>query len=108
MDIHRTKRAGRRVSGRRVLRLTPPGGLAFHKDGRLFVAALDIPNGVGSVLVVNPDGSGLQTIIPPMAWEEKQVAEPARSASHNPGATRGSGVLAILSGRQRAFSLYSP
>ncbi|MGH6914188.1 MAG: hypothetical protein ACREH3_10840, partial [Geminicoccales bacterium] len=62
------------VSGRRVLRLTPdgqlstvvsldrlsPGGLAFHKDGRLFVAALDIPTGVGAVMAVNPDGSGLQ------------------------------------------------
>lgn len=69
------------VSGRRVLRLTPdkqlstvvsldrlsPGGLAFHKDGRLFVAALDIPNGVGAVMAGNPDGSGLQTIIPPEA-----------------------------------------
>jgi lactonase len=69
------------VSGRRVLRLTPdrqlstvvsldrlsPGGLAFHKDGRLFVAALDIPNGVGAIMAVNLDGSGLQTIIPPEA-----------------------------------------
>jgi lactonase len=69
------------VSGRRVLRLTPdkqlstvvrldrlsPGGLAFHNDGRLFVAALDILNGVGSVMAMNPDGSGLQTIIPPEA-----------------------------------------
>lgn len=66
------------VSGRHVLRLTPdrrlstivsldklsPGGLAFHRDGRLFIAALDIPNGVGAVVAVNPDGSGLQTIIP--------------------------------------------
>jgi lactonase len=69
------------VSGRRVLRLTPdrqlstvvsldrlsPGGLAFHKDGRLFVAALDIPNGVGTIMAVSLDGSGVQTIIPPDA-----------------------------------------
>ena len=69
------------VSGRRVLRLTPdkqlstvvtlealsPGGLAVHKDGRLFIAALDIPNIRGAILAVNSDGSGLQTIIPPVA-----------------------------------------
>lgn len=69
------------VSGRRVMRLTPdrqlstvvtldrlsPGGLAFHRDGRLFVAALDIPNEVGALMAVNLDGSGLETIIPPEA-----------------------------------------
>lgn len=69
------------VSGRRVLRLTPdkrlitittleslaPGGLAFHKDGRLFIAALDLNKNVGAVFAVNPDGSGLQTIIAPSA-----------------------------------------
>lgn len=67
------------VSRRRVLRLTPdkqlstivsldtlsPGGLALHMDGRLFIAAMDIPKGVGSIVAVNPDGSGMQTIIPP-------------------------------------------
>lgn len=69
------------VTGRRVLRLTPdrqlftvvaldalaPGGLAFHQDGRLFIAALDIPNSRGAIFAVNPDGSGLQEIIPPLA-----------------------------------------
>lgn len=69
------------VSGRRVLRLTPnrqlstvvtldalsPGGLAFHPDGRLFIAALDIPNGRGAIYSVNPDGSGLQAVVPPVA-----------------------------------------
>lgn len=69
------------VTGRRVLRLTPdkrlstvitldalaPGGLAFHKDGRLFIAALNIPNGRGAIFAVNPDGSGLQAIVPPVA-----------------------------------------
>ena len=53
------------VSGRRVLRLTPgkklttvftlnesaPGGVAVHKDGRIFIAALDVPTGSGSVPV---------------------------------------------------------
>ncbi|EYS97614.1 lactonase [Cupriavidus sp. SK-4] len=66
------------VTARRVLRLTPakqlstvvtldalaPGGLAFHKDGRLFIAALDIPNGRGAIFAVNPDGSGLQAVVP--------------------------------------------
>ena len=56
------------VSGRRVLRLTPnrqlstvvtlavpsPGGLAFHPDGRMFIAALDIPNGRGAIYTVRP------------------------------------------------------
>jgi lactonase len=69
------------VTNQRVLRLTPdkhlstivhldalaPGGLALHKDGRLFIAALDIPKGIGSIMAVQPDGSGLQTIIPPQA-----------------------------------------
>jgi len=69
------------VSGRRVLRLTPdrrlstvvtldklgPGGLAIHKDGRIFIAAMDLDKGVGSVLVTEPDGSGVQAIIPPEA-----------------------------------------
>lgn len=69
------------VSGRRVLRLTPdrqlstavtldalsPGGLALHPDGRLFIAALDIPNNRGAIFALNLDGSGLQAIIPPVA-----------------------------------------
>jgi lactonase len=66
------------VSGRRVLRLTAdmrlstvvtleglgPGGLAVHKDGRIFIAAMDIIRGVGSVVAVKPDGSGMQPILP--------------------------------------------
>lgn len=68
-------------SGRRVLRVSPnrqlstlvtlealsPGGLAFHKDGRLFIAALDFVNGQGAILAVKPDGSDLRTIVPPQA-----------------------------------------
>lgn len=66
------------VYGRRVLRLTPdkqlstvlavdglsPGGLAFGPHGRLFIAAMDVTAGMGSVLAVSPDGLELQTIVP--------------------------------------------
>jgi lactonase len=68
------------ASGGRVLCLTPerklstvltmdlnPGGLAIHRDGRLFIAALDIPNGIGAVMEVRPDGSGLRAVVPPEA-----------------------------------------
>lgn len=68
------------ASGGRVLRLSPgrqlstlvamdlkPGGLAFHRDGRLFIAALDIPGGAGAVMVVGADGSGLRPVVPPEA-----------------------------------------
>lgn len=69
------------VSGRRVLRLTPdrrlstvvtldrlaPGGLAVHSDGRVFVAAMDLAEGVGAVLAVGPDGSGMRAVVPPEA-----------------------------------------
>lgn len=69
------------ATGRRVLRVTPdkqlstvvtldglaPGGLAFHPDGRLFIAALNIPNKRGAVFAVNMDGSGLHAIIPAAA-----------------------------------------
>lgn len=69
------------VTGRRVLRLTQdkrlstvvslenfsPGGLAFHKDGRLFIAALDLEKGRGTIVAVNSDGSGMRTILPAAA-----------------------------------------
>jgi len=69
------------VSGRRVLRLTPdkqlstvvtlenlsPGGLALHRDGRLFIAALGSGFDSGAILAVKPDGTDLQTIIAPDA-----------------------------------------
>jgi lactonase len=69
------------VSGQRVLRLTPdkrlstfvsldqlgPGGLGVHKDGRVFIAGMDLTKGVGSILAVEPDGSGMRTIVPPEA-----------------------------------------
>ncbi len=66
------------VSGQRVLRLTPdkhlstvvslndasPGGLAIHKDGRIFLAAMNISKGTGLIGAVDPDGTGMQTIVP--------------------------------------------
>ncbi|WP_431271757.1 SMP-30/gluconolactonase/LRE family protein [Dankookia sp. P2] len=69
------------VGGRRVLRLTPdrrlstlvsldhlgPGGIAIHGDGRIFVAAIDFASGMGAVVAVRPDGSGMQAIVPPEA-----------------------------------------
>ncbi|WP_428601985.1 SMP-30/gluconolactonase/LRE family protein [Pseudomonas sp.] len=69
------------VTGGRVVRLSPdrqlstvvtldglsPGGLAFHKDGRLFIAALSGTFDSGAILAVDADGSGLRTIVPPEA-----------------------------------------
>jgi lactonase len=69
------------VTGGRVLRLAPdkrlstvvstgnlgPGGLAVHKDGRIVIAAMDMSKGVGSIVAVKPDGSGMQPIVPPEA-----------------------------------------
>lgn len=66
------------VTARRVLRLTPdkqlstvvaldafaPGGLAFHKDGRLFIAALDMEKELGTIVAVRPDGTRMETILP--------------------------------------------
>jgi len=69
------------VYGGHVFRLTPdrrlstvfsekklgPGGLAIHKDGRIFTAAVGDLNGSGSIVAVRPDGSGRQTIVSPKA-----------------------------------------
>jgi lactonase len=66
------------VSGRRVLRLSPdrhlstvvtfddvaPGGLAIDRDGRIFIAAMNLTKGTGSIMTVKPDGTGMQTIVP--------------------------------------------
>lgn len=66
------------VSKRKVLRITPDrklstlleladlsaGGLAFHPDGRLFMAALDLPTGKGAVLAWSPESGKIETIIP--------------------------------------------
>ena len=69
------------VTDRRVLRLAAdkkhatiatvkdfaPGGLALHKDGRLFIAAMDLEKGLGTIVAVSPDGSRMETIIAPNA-----------------------------------------
>jgi lactonase len=61
-----------------VLRLTPdkhlsvvvsekqvsPGGIAIHKDGRIFVAAMNLVQGTGEIIAVKPDGAEKQTIVP--------------------------------------------
>jgi lactonase len=69
------------VSGGRVLRLTPderlstvvsvkdvgPGGIAIHKDGRIFIAAMNLVSGTGFIIAVKPDGTGMETIVPASA-----------------------------------------
>jgi lactonase len=69
------------VSGGRLLRLTPdmqlstvvhlndvaPGGIAIHRDGRIFMAAMNLVKGTGSIVAVKPDGTGMQTIVPAAA-----------------------------------------
>ena len=69
------------VSDGRVLRLTPdkrlstvvglndlgPGGLAIHKDGRIFIAAMNLIRGTGVIIAVKADGTGMQTIVPATA-----------------------------------------
>lgn len=74
------------IYGGRILRLTPdrqlstvhaekdltPAGIAIHKDGRLFVAALGAPNEAGlfhagMIIALDPDGRNRQVIVPPEA-----------------------------------------
>jgi len=57
--------------------------VAFHKNGRLFIAALDISHGDGAVMAVNPDGSNLRTIIPPEAdYMPNDLVFDAKSGFH--------------------------
>lgn len=42
-------------------------GIAIHKDGRLFVAGLGNFKDTGSIFFLNPDGSGLTTVVPASA-----------------------------------------
>jgi len=74
------------IYGGRILRLSPPcvlstvhvekdlhpAGIAVHKDGRIFVAAVGPLNSAGhfhagSVIALDPDGSNRQTILSPEA-----------------------------------------
>ncbi|MDE7240597.1 SMP-30/gluconolactonase/LRE family protein [Desulfovibrio sp.] len=66
------------VSRRSVMRLTPEkqlstllevpgmgvGGLALHKDGRLFMAALDLARGAGAILAWSRETGNIETIVP--------------------------------------------
>jgi lactonase len=68
------------VQGRRVLRLNEgnriaevakldrlmPAGLALARDGRVFIAAAN-GRGGGAVLAMQPDGTGLRTVVPESA-----------------------------------------
>lgn len=42
-------------------------GIAIHKDGRLFVAGLGNFKDTGSIFSMNPDGTGLVTVVPASA-----------------------------------------
>lgn len=79
------------VSERKVKRLTPdrkletlvelaelqPGGLAWHRDGRLFIAALDLAAGKGGILAWEPETGKLESIIGPEKgfWPNDLVCE---------------------------------
>lgn len=66
------------VSGKRILNLSPdnaistvaklenlaPAGLALRKDGRLFIAALNLENGLGSILALTLENGKMEVIIP--------------------------------------------
>src|SRR5690349_3262242 len=66
------------VSESRVLRLTPdkhlsvvvsekrvsPGGIAIHKDGRIFIAAINLVERSSDIIAVRPDGTDRQSIVP--------------------------------------------
>jgi lactonase len=60
-------RGDKRLSTVVSLNNLSPGGLAIHKDGRIFIAAMNITKGTGSILAVKPDGTGMQTIVPATA-----------------------------------------
>ena len=74
------------IYGGRILRLSPdrqlstvyaekdlhPGGIAIHRDGRIFIAALGAMNEAGyfhagTVIALDPDGGNRQLIVPPEA-----------------------------------------
>ncbi|WP_228411799.1 SMP-30/gluconolactonase/LRE family protein [Entomomonas moraniae] len=44
-----------------------PGGLALHKDGRLFIAALNLEQGLGTIVAVNLKSQEIKTVIPAQA-----------------------------------------
>lgn len=56
--------ADKRLSTIVALNDTGPGGLAIHKHGGIFIAAMNLVRGTGLIVTVKPDGTGMQTIIP--------------------------------------------
>lgn len=80
------------VSRRSVMQLTPEkelttlvevpgigaGGLALHKDGRLFMAVLDLGRKLGGILAWSPATGAFETIVPPEAgyWPNDLVFAP--------------------------------
>lgn len=80
------------VSSRKVMRLSPDkklstivelpemgaGGIAFHPDGRLFLATLDLAKGEGAILALSPQTGELETIVPADAgyWPNDLVFSP--------------------------------
>lgn len=80
------------ISNKSVMRLSPDkklstavklpdigaGGLALHKDGRLFMAALDLAKGKGAILAWSPDTGKIESIVPVDAgfWPNDLVFAP--------------------------------
>ncbi len=66
------------ITGRRILQATPEGkvenyltlenlmpcGLAFHRDGRLFICAVEPDWKSGAIIAVSPDRKHIETILP--------------------------------------------
>lgn len=80
------------ISKKSVMRITPEkklttlvelpemgvGGLAFHRDGRIFMAALDLTSRKGGILAWSPETKKLETIVPLAAgyWPNDLVFAP--------------------------------
>ena len=80
------------VTERKIMQMTPDkklstlvelpelgtGGIAFNKDGRLFMAALDLAKGEGAILAWSPETGNIETIIPVEAgyWPNDLVFAP--------------------------------
>ena len=80
------------VTERKIMQMTPDkklstlvelpelgaGGIAFNKDGRLFMAALDLAKGEGAILAWSPETGKIETIIPVEAgyWPNDLVFAP--------------------------------
>jgi lactonase len=107
------------VYGGHVFRLTPdrrlstvfsekklgPGGLAIHKDGRIFIAAVGDLNGSGSIVAVRPDGSGRQTIVSSKAgYVPNDLVSTAGAGSTSPISGASPPILRAVPTTSRATS----